>query len=467
MAALFSDRVKFTTWRRVWLALAESQRELGLPIEAAQVDEMRAPLGDIDFEAAEAEERRRRHDVMAHVHAFGLAAPTAKPIIHLGATSADVTDNVDLILMRTGLHLLQRRLSSVLEALGAFARAHARLACLGATHLQPAQPTTVGKRACLWAQDFLLDLKEVTRLAEQLPFRGIKGTTGTQGSFLELFAGDHGKVRELDRRVTERLGFARSVAVSGQTYPRKLDTIVLGVVAGIGESAAKFATDVRLLQGFGELAEPFGAEQTGSSAMPYKRNPMRCERLCSLARFLVSLPPNAAQTASTQWLERTLDDSANRRLVIPQAFLAADACLILALDVAKGLAVFPRVIERRLAAEVPFLATELILVEGVKAGGDRQELHEAIRQHAQAAATRVREDGAGNDLFERLAADARFAAILEILPRLSDPARFVGRAPEQVQEFLAEELEPALARQSQIERSLDGDVASEDPEVRV
>lgn len=445
MSRIFSDRAKFGTWRRIWLALAESQAELGLAISGEQLEQMRGHLDDIDFDAASAEERRRRHDVMAHVHAFGLAAPLARPVIHLGATSADIGDNADCVAIREGLRLTARRVAAVLDALAALARRHRDLACLGATHLQPAQPTTVGKRACLWAQDLLLDLEEIGRLADELPLRGIKGTTGTQASFLELFEGDHERVRELDVRVTRKMGFASAVAVSGQTYTRKLDTRVLSALAGLGESAGKFSCDVRILQAFGELAEPFGAEQTGSSAMAYKRNPMRCERAASLARYLVGLPAGSAQTSSTQWLERTLDDSAIRRIILPQAFLAADAILVLLLDVVKGLEIFPRIIERRLAAELPFMATEIVIVEGVRAGGDRQDLHEAIRSHSQEAARRVREEGAANDLFERLSRDARFASVKALLPSLVEPSRFVGRAPQQVDEFLAETLEPALA----------------------
>lgn len=446
MSGIFSDRRKFGTWRRIWLALAEAERELGLPVTEAQLAQMREHLDDIDFDAAEAEERRRRHDVMAHVHAFGLAAPLARPILHLGATSADVGDNADVVLLRDGLRLLARRCAAVVEALAGFAAAHRDLACLGATHLQPAQPTTVGKRACLWAQDFLLDLEHLARAADELPLRGIKGTTGTQASFLELFDGDHAKVARLDELVASKLGFTARVAVTGQTYPRKLDTRVLEAVASVGESAGKLASDVRILQAFGEMAEPFGREQTGSSAMAYKRNPMRSERIASLARYLEGLPAMSAQTASTQWLERTLDDSAIRRIILPQAFLAADAILILALDVVRGLEVFPRVVARRLMAELPFMATEAILMEGVKTGGDRQELHEAIRTHSQEAARRVREEGAGNDLFERLDGDARFASVRAMLPGLLDPSRFVGRAPQQVDEFLGATLRPALER---------------------
>lgn len=444
MAGIFSDARKFGTWRRIWLALAESQAELGLGITEAQLGEMRAALDDIDYEAAEAEERRRRHDVMAHVHAFGLAAPSARPILHLGATSADIGDNADGILLRDAVRLLARRAAALAEALGAFASRHRDVACLGATHLQPAQPTTVGKRACLWAQDALGDLDALVALADEVPLRGVKGTTGTQASFLALFDGDHAKVRRLDELVARKLGFERRVAVTGQTYPRKLDTRILSVVAGVGETAGKLASDVRLLQAFGELAEPFGKEQTGSSAMAYKRNPMRSERMASLARYLVALPGMAAQTSSTQWLERTLDDSAIRRIILPQAFLAADALLILGTEVVAGLEVFPRVIARRLQAELPFMATEMILMEGVKAGGDRQVLHEAVRAHSHEAARRVREDGEANDLFERLARDPLFESVAERLAGFSDPALFVGRAPEQVDEFLSEVLRPAL-----------------------
>jgi adenylosuccinate lyase len=444
MAALFSDRTKFGTWRRLWLALAETQADLGLPIRDEQLAAMRVHLDDIDYDVADAEERKRRHDVMAHVHAFGVAAPEARAVIHLGATSAFVGDNADLVILRAGLRQLSVRVAEVVRALGGFAETHRSLACLGATHLQPAQPTTVGKRACLWAQDFLLDLAELQRLADELPFRGVKGTTGTQASFLELFEGDHAKVRALDEGVAARMGFERRFAVTGQTYPRKVDSRVLSAVAGIGESAGKLSSDVRILQAFNELAEPFGKDQTGSSAMAYKRNPMRSERAAALSRFLLSTCSNAQQTAANQWLERTLDDSANRRLALPQAFLAADAILILMLDVVRGLEVFPRVIERRLAAELPFMATETILMAGVKAGGDRQDLHERIRHHSHESARRVREEGAECDLLDRLREDAGFAAIRDELDALTDPDRFVGRAPEQVDEFLAEAVRPAL-----------------------
>lgn len=444
MATIFSDRTKFGLWRRIWLALAETEQELGLSIRDEQLAELRQNLDNIDFAVVEAEERRRRHDVMAHVYAFGLVAPLARPILHLGATSADIGDNADCLMIRSGLRLVARRIADVLVALADFAQTHRALACLGATHLQAAQPTTVGKRACLWAQDFLLDLEAITAQACTLPFRGIKGTTGTQASFLELFDGDHEKVRALDQRFTARLGFSHSIAVSGQTYTRKLDTQVLSALAGIGESASKFAADVRILQAFGELAEPFGKEQTGSSAMAYKRNPMRCERIASLSRYLLGLPAGSAQTAANQWLERTLDDSAIRRIILPHAFLAADAILLLLREVIKGLEVFPRIISRRLRTELPFMATEGILMEGVKAGGDRQELHEAIRAHSQESARRIKEDGAENDLLERIAMDPRFARVVPLLQELCEPRRYIGRASEQVDEFLSMRLQPAL-----------------------
>jgi len=465
MAGIFSERRKFGTWRRIWLALAESQRDLGLAITEAQLDEMRAHLDDIDFEAAEKEERRRRHDVMAHVHAFGLAAPAARAILHLGATSADIGDNADLVVQRDALRLLVRRVADVLAAMDAFAARHRDVACLGSTHLQPAQPTTVGKRACLWAHDLVLDLLALQDLAEALPLRGIKGTTGTQASFLDLFDGDHDKVRLLEAAVARRLGFATTLPVTGQTYARKLDTRILSAVAGVAESAGKLASDVRILQAFGELAEPFESEQTGSSAMAYKRNPMRSERAASLSRYLVGLPSMAAQTSSTQWLERTLDDSAIRRMILPEAFLAADAILVLLLDVVRGLEVFPKVIERRLRDELPFMATEALLMEGVKAGGDRQDLHEAIRRHSHEAARRVKEEGAPNDLFERLAGDAQFAGLKQLLPGLRDPARFVGRAPEQVDEFLTGTLRPAV--EAARKRLGEWGISGGDPAVRV
>ena len=441
----FSERARGLVWRDLWIVLAECEQELGLSITPAQIAQMKAARADLDFARVAELERELRHDVMAHVHAFGEKAPLARPIIHLGETSCYVADGADLVLMRRGLGILRARLVGVLRACAEFCRAQASQPVLGFTHFQPAQPTTLGKRAALWLQDLMLDLEQIEDALERLPFRGAKGTTGTQASFLQLFAGDHAKVRALDRMVTERMGFSRSVAVSGQTYPRKWDSVVLNAVAGIGQSAAKLAVDVRLMAHRKELEEPFGRKQIGSSAMPYKRNPMRSERIGSLARYLLHLTPNALDTAANQWLERTLDDSANRRIVIPEAFLAADAILILLQDVVPGLIAYPKVMERALQAELPFLATEDILMAAVQAGGDRQELHERIRVHSQEAAARVKIGDGQNDLLDRIAADPAFAPIHARLRTLTDPRRFVGRAPEQVREYLDEVVEPALA----------------------
>ena len=445
MLELWSPGTRYGLWRRLWVALAEAERELGAPIPAEAVEELRRRVDDIDFEAVASYERRFRHDVMAHVHAFGDAAPAARPFIHLGATSAFVTDNADLILMRRGLELLRGKIVRTLRALAAFARTWRAEPTLGYTHLQPAQPTTVGKRATLWMQDLLLDLADVRHRVATLPFRGVKGTTGTQASFLALFDGDHERVRRLDRLVSERMGFAESLAVTGQTYTRKLDAQALGVVAGIAASAAKFSGDVRLLQAFGEIEEPFGSEQIGSSAMAYKRNPMRCERIAGLARFVLSLEVNANQTHSVQFFERTLDDSANRRLAVPEAFLATDAILVLYESVAAGLQVHPARIRRRLEEELPFMVTEELLVRAVRGGADRQDAHERIRR-ASLEAARARDGGAErNDLLDRLAADPVFALNTREIGELLDARRHVGRAPEQVDEFLDEVVEPALA----------------------
>jgi adenylosuccinate lyase len=444
MSRLWSPRHKFRTWRELWVILAEAEAELGLPITAAQVAELRAHVDQIDFAAAEAHERRLRHDVMAHVHAFGDQCPTARGIIHLGATSCYVTDNTDLILLRDSLKLVQQRLVGVLDKLARFARQYRALPCLGYTHLQPAQPTTVGKRACLWMFDLVQDLAEVEYRLAALRARGVKGTTGTQASFLELFAGDHAKVRQLDELVSRRLGFDGSYPVTGQTYSRKVDLQVVDTLAGIAASAHKTATDLRLLQSFKEIEEPFESEQIGSSAMAYKRNPMRAERICGLARWVQSLQTSASATLATQWMERTLDDSANRRLVLPQACLAIDAILILYNNVAAGLVVYPQVIAQRLAAELPFMATENILMAAVAQGGDRQQLHERIRQHSQAAAAVVKQQGGRNDLLDRLRADKAFAGV--DLTAVLEPAQYVGRAPQQVDEFLHDVIAPILAR---------------------
>jgi adenylosuccinate lyase len=424
MLTLWGPQLRYGLWRRLWLALAESQRTLGIDIPEAAIVDMQAHLDDIDFDAVAVYEKKFRHDVMAHVHAFGDVAPAARKYIHLGATSCFVTDNAELILMR-------EKLLDSLEALGTFARAWKDEPALGYTHLQPAQLTTVGKRATLWMQDILLDLDDLEIRIARLPFRGVKGTTGTQASFLSLFDGDHAKVRELDR----------------QTYSRKVDAQVLAVVAGIAATASKFSGDIRMLQAFGEIEEPFEQNQIGSSAMAYKRNPMRSERIASLARFVLSLEPNANQTHAVQYFERTLDDSANRRLVIPESFLATDAILVLMQNVVRGLEVHPARIRRRVEDELPFMATEEIIVRFVRAGGDRQEAHELIRGHSIAAARAVKDGAPKNDMLERLAADPAFGIPLEDLQAATEPSRFVGRSPRQVEEFLDEHVAPWLARE--------------------
>jgi adenylosuccinate lyase len=444
MATLWGAQRKFSTWRRLWVALAEAEAELGLAISKQQIAELAAHVDDIDFAKAADYERKLRHDVMAHVHTYGDAAPGARAIIHLGATSCYVTDNTDLILMREALELVRNRLVAVIGRLSEFARQYRDLACLGFTHLQPAQPTTVGKRTTLWIYDLVQDLEEIEHRIGTLKARGVKGTTGTQASFLELFHGDHAKVRQLDTLVSKKLGFDTSYAVTGQTYSRKVDVQVVDVLGGIAGSAHKAATDLRILQSRKEIEEPFEKHQIGSSAMAYKRNPMRSERICGLARFVISLQSSAAGTLATQWLERTLDDSANRRLVLPQAFLAIDALLILYENVANGLVVYPQVIGRHLAEELPFMATEAILMAAVAAGGDRQDLHERIRQHSQDAAAEVKQRGLANDLMDRLAGDDAFNSVE--LGEMVDSARFVGRAPQQVDEFLAEVVAPILQR---------------------
>lgn len=444
MAAIWGPRKKFSTWRRLWLALAEAESALGLPITAEQLDEMRAHLDDVDLEAAGRYEKELRHDVMAHVHAFGDACPQARPIIHLGATSCFVTDNTELILIRESLQMTARRLAATIDALATFAERHRELPCLGYTHFQPAQPTTVGKRATLWAYDLVLDLEEVERRIAGLRARSTKGTTGTQASFLELLDGDHAKVAHLERRVAEKIGFEQTYVVTGQTYPRKVDAQVLDALAGVATSAHKAATDLRLLAHHREVEEPQEAKQIGSSAMAYKQNPMRCERICSLARLVAGMQATAGSTAAVQWMERTLDDSAARRVILPQAFLAIDAVLLLYLNVARGLVVYPKVTERNLRVELPFMATENLLMAGVAAGGDRQDLHERIRQHSRAAARVMKEQGGANDLVERLRADEAFAGA--DIDGALDARSLVGRAPEQVDAFLAEVVAPIRQR---------------------
>ena len=444
MARLWSDQRKFSTWRQLWVWLAQSEQELGLSITDQQLAELESHIETIDFAAAADYEQRLRHDVMAHVHAYADDCPTARGIIHWGATSCFVTDNTDLLLLREALQQIRDRLVCVIDTLAGFASAQRDVACLAYTHLQPAQPTTVGKRACLWLHDLVSDLADVEFRLDHLKARSTKGTTGTQASFLELFEGDHQKVRQLERRVAEKMGFSDSYPVTGQTYSRKVDTQILDLLSGIAQSAHKAASDWRLLASRKEMEEPFGKDQIGSSAMAYKRNPMRSERICSLARYAMSLQSSAANTLATQWMERTLDDSANRRLVLPQAFLAVDAILLIYQNVTSGLVVYPRVIDRNLREELPFMATENILMAAVAAGGDRQDLHERIRQHSQAASQQVKGEGQANDLLDRLAADEAFsnvdfAATLNVLD-------YVGRAPQQVDDFLAEVIEPIRAK---------------------
>jgi len=446
MSSIFSDKTRYTTWRRVWLALAEAEKELGLPITEAQIEELRGTLDNVDFDLAHEFEKKLRHDVMAHVHAWGKQAPGAAGILHMGATSAFVTDNAEAILTREALGLVIARAAAALQNLADFARENRALACLGYTHGQPAQPTTVGKRACLWMQDLVLDIRDIERLASEFPCRSVKGTTGTQASFMELFSGDGEKVRRLERLVAGKLGFEHVIPVTGQTYTRKLDSRVLSVLSGVAQSASKFAHDIRLLQAKHEIEEPFGKSQIGSSAMVYKRNPMRSERICSLARHVAALAGEPAWTAAVQWFERTLDDSAARRIYVPEGFLATDAILVIWENVASGLVVRPRVIERLLAEEIPFMASEAILMAATHAGGDRQELHERLRVHSQAAAGEVLDEGKRNDFLDRVAADGAFASVKSDIASLADPARFVGRAPQQVDEFLAEHVDPLLGR---------------------
>jgi adenylosuccinate lyase len=446
MCQLWSAQRKHSTWRRLWVALAESEAELGLDISTEQINQLRAHIDDIDFSVVAKYEQQLRHDVMAHVHAYGDQCPSARPIIHLGATSCFVTDNTDLLLLREALELIRARLVNVIDALATFATTHRDLPTLGFTHLQPAQPTTVGRRACLWAYDLVLDLEELEHRINCLHARSTQGTTGTQASFLQLFDGNHDKVRHLERLVAEKMDFAATYVVTGQTYPRKVDVQVLDVLAGIAGSSHKGATDLRILAHRKELEEPFEKQQIGSSAMAYKRNPMRSERICSLARFVLSLQSSTAATLATQWLERTLDDSANRRLVLPQAFLAIDAVLLLYHNVAAGLVVYPAVIARGLREELPFMATENILMAAVAAGGDRQDLHERIRTHSQAAAAEIKEHGRSNDLLERLAADEAFARV--DLTGAVDPSKLTGRSTQQVDEFLADIISPIRKRYS-------------------
>lgn len=444
MSFVWSPAMKFTTWRKLWIALATAEQELGIDINDKQLEEMRSQIFNIDFEFAEKKEREFRHDVMGHVHAFGEAAPAAMPIIHLGATSCYVGDNTDIVQIREALLLVKRKLVQTINIMKKFAIEYKGLPTLGFTHYQPAQLTTVGKRCTLWMQDLMLDLYKIDRELEDLPMRGVKGTTGTQASFLELFDGDHSKVKALNRRVCELMGFSKVIPVSGQTYTRKIDYNILSVLSGIAQSAYKMCSDIRLLSNLKEVEEPFAKTQIGSSAMAYKRNPMRSERVCSLARYVMSLPTAAANTHANQWFERTLDDSAIRRIILPEGFLAADVILNLLSNISDGMVVYPAIVRNHLDAELPFMATENIIMECVKAGGDRQELHEAVRVHSMAAGAIVKKEGKPNDLMERIANDPIFKAVHDKLDQLIDPILFVGRAPQQVDEFMTEEVDPII-----------------------
>ncbi|MEG2118986.1 MAG: adenylosuccinate lyase [Pseudoflavonifractor sp.] len=450
MQFIFSPDKKFSTWRRLWVALARAEMELGLPITAAQVAQMEAHITDIDYDLAAQKERELRHDVMAHIHTYGAVCPDAMPIIHLGATSCYVGDNTDVILMREALLLVRDKLVRVLGALGSFADKYKSLPTLGFTHFQSAQLVTVGKRATLWMNELLLDLDEVEYRIGSLKLLGSKGTTGTQASFLALFDGDHDRVKALDSKIAKEMGFTACVPVSGQTYSRKVDAAVLATLSGIAQSASKFATDLRLLCHLKEIEEPFEAQQVGSSAMPYKRNPMRCERICSLARYVMVDAMNPALTASTQWLERTLDDSANKRISIPEAFLAVDAILNLYVNIASGLVVHEKVIERHIMEELPFMASENIMMDAVKRGGDRQVLHEHLRRWSLEAASNVKDKGLTNNLTDLIAGDPLFGMTRAELTAHMEPERYIGRAPEQVTEFLAQDVAPVLRRYADV-----------------
>ncbi|MBR3165124.1 MAG: adenylosuccinate lyase [Lachnospiraceae bacterium] len=450
MQYIFSPDKKFSTWRRLWIALAETEQELGLPITDEQIEELKAHKDDINYEEARKQEAKVRHDVMAHVHAYGLQCPNAKGIIHLGATSCYVGDNTDIIIMREALQLVRKKLINVIAALAGFAEKYADLPTLGFTHFQPAQPTTVGKRSTLWLNDLAMDLADLEYVISSLKMLGSKGTTGTQASFLELFGGDHEKCKAADQRIAEKMGFSECYPVSGQTYSRKVDFRVLSVLAGIAQSAHKFSNDIRLLQHLKEVEEPFEKSQIGSSAMAYKRNPMRSERIASLSNYVMSDLMNPMLVSSTQWFERTLDDSANKRLSVPEAFLCIDGILTLYLNVADGLVVYPKVIRKRLMSELPFMATENIMMDAVKAGGDRQELHERIRELSMEAGRHVKAEGLDNDLLDLIAADPMFGLNREDLEKSMDPAKYVGRAPEQTREFLASVIAPILEENKEL-----------------
>ena len=460
MKYIFSPDKKFRTWRKLWIALAESEKELGLPITQEQIDELKAHADDINYEVAQEREKIVRHDVMSHVYAYGVQCPNAKGIIHLGATSCYVGDNTDIIIMTEGLKLIRKKLITVIRNLSKFADEYKALPTLAFTHFQPAQPTTVGKRATLWLQELLMDLEDVEYQLSKAKLLGSKGTTGTQASFLELFDGDHEKCKMLDRKIAEKMGYKACFPVSGQTYSRKLDSQFLNVLAGIAQSAAKFSNDIRLLQHLKEVEEPFEKNQIGSSAMAYKRNPMRSERIGSLSRYVMVDVLNGYFTTATQWFERTLDDSANKRLSVPEAFLAVDGILSLYANVADGLVVYPKVIEQRLRKELPFMATENIMMDAVKKrGADRQQLHEKIREHSMVASRVVKVEGGENDLLERIAADEAFGVTIEELEKILKPENYTGRAKEQTEDFLNECIKPVLEKYA--------DVESDKPEINV
>lgn len=444
MQYLFSAEMKFRTWRRLWIALAKAEKAEGLDITDAQIAELEANKDNINYEVAEERERLVRHDVMSHVYAYGVQCPDAKGIIHLGATSCYVGDNTDIVVMREALRLVRCKLINIIALLADFAEQHKSQPALAYTHLQPAQLTTVGKRATLWMNELMMDLAEVEHRIGSLALLGSKGTTGTQASFVELFGGDSEKIKRVDKSIAREMGFEDIVPVSGQTYSRKVDAQVMDVLSGVAQSASKFANDMRLLQSFKEMEEPFEKQQIGSSAMPYKRNPMRSERICALARYVIANSTNPALTASVQWFERTLDDSANKRIAVSEAFLAVDAILQIMLNVCDGLVVYPKVVEARVMAELPFMATENIMMQAVKKGGDRQELHERLRSHSLAAARVVKEEGGKNDLLQRIAADPAFGLTMDELSQVMHPALFVGRAPEQVTEYLRDYIRPIL-----------------------
>jgi adenylosuccinate lyase len=450
MSSIFSPRFKFLTWRKLWIALAVAQKNLGLPITSRQIESMLDAFDKIDLTRAEEYEKKFRHDVMAHIHAFGDLCPEARGIIHLGATSCFVTDNTDLIQMREGLRIIRNKILQVIRQLHPFAQEHASLICLSYTHFQPAQPTTVGKRACLWLQDLLIDLSDVERALEDLRFLGVKGATGTQASFLALFEGDHHKVKKLEELVAQEMGFPHPFSISGQTYTRKQDIRVTSALSSFAASAHKFATDLRLLAHLKEIEEPFAEKQIGSSAMPYKRNPMRSERICGLARFSMSLNENSLYTEATQWFERTLDDSANRRLYLPEAFLTTDAILDLMCNITAGLIVHPKIIQKHLHDELPFLTTEQILMEAVTRGKDRQSVHERLRIHSLASGRRIKEEGLLNDLLKRIAQDGEIGLSETEIGELTDVKNFIGRAIEQTHEFLNEEVAPLIKKHKEI-----------------